>query len=845
MARTQATILRLLLSTALSGCLVGPVLAQAADSGGRSSGASEDLLGEVVVTATRQADTVNRVPLSVSAVTQRSLDQQGIKSVADLQRTVPALSVTASTTGAISNFSIRGILATSGAPTTGVYLDDVPLQKRNALSVAQSNGSPAPPLFDLERVEVLRGPQGTLYGGSSQGGTIRFLTPQPSLTRYSGYGRAEASATHYGSASYEAGFAFGGPIIKDKLGFRASAWFRKNGGWVDMRDPYIAGNPVRSKDANNADIHAYRAAVTWRPTERASATLSYYSASETDEGGPSSAASDTAAFETPQACFRGSTAAVACTTPGAYVRPAQTYGPFDLGPYDSLEWMKSPFITTLDVGSLTVDYGLDWMNVKLISSYIRDKTKGFSPESAQVSGSQRSVLLFRPFPNYAGEFRSQNKRQGTIQEVRLSSVGDPKPFSWVVGAYYSAIDGRTQTLLPEDVDSINQLLFGISALQRYGVPILPGGSISSRIQNLLDTELAAFGEVNYWITDKLKVTGGVRASKVQFKFDTIFSGPLSGFTVPNEANGGVVFGKVTESPISPKVGLQYQLSDNDMVYLSAAKGFRAGGVNPSVTQSVCGAGLALVGLTSADIPRTYDADTVWSYEGGAKVRVLGGRAQLNASVFRIDWSNVQFTVGIPGCGVTYVQNAATAVSQGFDLQSQLRIVRGLTASLALGYTDAKYTETVSGPKPLNGAATPVVQKGDVLAVPPWQVSFGLQSDFQLAANIPAYIRGDVQYASSYFRGLGPGVNAYSPDTREADAVSRVNLRAGIELKGWDVNVFVNNLLESRDQLTRSGGRSGCSIPTGAACTTFTNFNPVFTSAYFRPRECGLQAAYRF
>jgi outer membrane receptor protein involved in Fe transport len=139
-------------------------------------GQSASLLEEVTVTATRQTETANRIPMSIAAVTQESLDQIGIKSASDLTQIVPALTLVNQTAG-VGTFAIRGIVATTGAATTGVYLDDTALTKRNNPGVSQNNGAPLPLLFDLQRVEVLKGPQGTLYGGSSQGGTIRFITP--------------------------------------------------------------------------------------------------------------------------------------------------------------------------------------------------------------------------------------------------------------------------------------------------------------------------------------------------------------------------------------------------------------------------------------------------------------------------------------------------------------------------------------------------------------------------------------------------------------------------------------------------------------------------------------------
>jgi outer membrane receptor protein involved in Fe transport len=187
----------LLLGTALSAMFATAALAQApapAAENDNAAAADQNALEEVVVTATRQADTVNRVPLSVTAQTQRAMDQQGIRNVADLQGAAPALVVTSQTNPSVANIAVRGISDLGqGAPTTGFYLDDTPIQKRNVGGAFSGNGTPLPPLFDLDRVEVLRGPQGTLFGGSSEGGTIRYITPQPSLTRYSAYARAEIS----------------------------------------------------------------------------------------------------------------------------------------------------------------------------------------------------------------------------------------------------------------------------------------------------------------------------------------------------------------------------------------------------------------------------------------------------------------------------------------------------------------------------------------------------------------------------------------------------------------------------------------------------------------------------
>jgi outer membrane receptor protein involved in Fe transport len=838
-------------STALTAALAaGTASAQA------QAGAAPNALEEIVVTATRQADTVNRVPLSITAVTQRSLDEQGLKEARDLSRTVPALVITRGNNATdAGNITIRGIASNTGAPTTGVYIDDTPLQKRNVTGAFTGNGTPTPVLFDLERIEVLRGPQGTLYGGSSEGGTLRFITPAPSLTRYSAYARGELSHTEHGDESYEAGVAAGGPIVADKLGFRASVFGRHTGGYMDHVDVYNNGATLL-KDANDGDAYAMRGAVLFAPTESLRATLAYYGSREVRRGTENFNLPVDTEITVPERCYRTSVAPVACTTPGAYRYPKTVYGPFPfLGPFKTIQPKSGKVVQTLDTPSLTLEYvAKGGWSVKSITSYIDDQTRSVSYDTSptntqviQIPGivqNIRGVALLREFPDYAGTVLNRNKRHGMSQEVRFAT-GDTRPVSFVGGVFYSHFNQHSAYDNIEDLESIDQILFGFGTAPRYsGQSLLPGGISAHRDQLLADEEIAAFGEANWWVTPKLKLTGGLRVSKVSFDFTQVFYGPIAGWNVPTVANTGIVEGGISEKPVTPKVGVQYQLTDRDMVYATAAKGFRPGGVNSPVSASVC-TGLPSLGLTSADLPTTYDSDSVWSYEGGGKFRLLGGRMQLNASAFWIDWKGVQTTVTVPGCGQNFVTNAGSARSRGVDIEAQARLPAGFSLNVAFGYTDAEYTADALGPEPKNGTpATRVAAKGDPLPVPPVNLSVGLRYDFMLAG-LNAYARGDYQYSGSYKRTTGPGTASFAPDTREADAADIVNVRVGVTKGAWGADLFVNNLTNSRDFLGESGGRSQCAIATGAACTTYNNYNPLFTASTYRPREFGVQVSYRY
>ena len=285
-----------------------------------------DTLGEIVVTATRQSSTVNKVPLSITAVTQTDMDKSGVKSLEDLSRQVPAVTFRKSSDGG-QNISIRGLSSVLGAPTTAVYIDDTPLQKRDVTGASTGNGAPLAPLFDLDRVEVLRGPQGTLFGGSAEGGAVRFITPSPSLTRYSAYARAEVSTTEGGAPSYETGLAVGGPIVEGKLGFRVSAWGRHDGGYMDHVSLYTAR--TIAKNTNDAITGVVRAAVSWAPTENLLVTPALYWTQKHDNDG-SVFSENIPQYTTNSGYFtnKGTINGVAYSFPATFFQGG-TYGPFN------------------------------------------------------------------------------------------------------------------------------------------------------------------------------------------------------------------------------------------------------------------------------------------------------------------------------------------------------------------------------------------------------------------------------------------------------------------------------------------------------------------------------------
>src|ERR1700737_1726303 len=228
--------------------------------------AAAGALEEIVVTATRREENISRVPIRITAINQETLDQKGIKDFSDVARFTPGVAFDTSQTNQIS---IRGISSTGGSGTTGIYIDDVPIQVRD---LGFNPDDALVKIFDLDRMEVLRGPQGTLFGAGSEGGTVRYITTQPSLTKSSISAKAETSYTQGGSPNYETGIAGGTPIIDGVLAVRASAWFRHDGGWIDRIDPTTL--QTVDKNANHDSTTVLRVAVLWKPNDAVSVTPS-------------------------------------------------------------------------------------------------------------------------------------------------------------------------------------------------------------------------------------------------------------------------------------------------------------------------------------------------------------------------------------------------------------------------------------------------------------------------------------------------------------------------------------------------------------------------------------------
>lgn len=710
----------------------------------------------VVVTAQRRADPLIQVPLSVTAIDAGTLERQGVRSMADIAALTPGVEFQKQSFGAGSgNFiAIRGIMSgnvgvTGGntADTTGVYIDDTPIQSRNL--DGQYSGNAFPQVFDLERVEVLRGPQGTLWGAGSEGGSVRFITPQPSMREAGGFARFEASRTEHGDPSYETGIAYGAPIIKDELGFRASAWTRKDGGFVDRVGTDASGDfngTTVDRNANHGETQVFRAALGYKPTSDIVITPSvFYQNSDIHDTG-----SYWVDLSDRQAGVLRNGNRLAQPASDRFVLPAL-----------KVEWSlgAAKLVNSMSYFRRDAQAVNDYTNV--IPALI-----GMSPFSAAAGATAPSL--------------SKSRQRNFVEEFHLESADSDSPLSWVAGLFYS--DARQEA---------NQLTAdtGVTAPVTLPPQYLGQYDFYSNLSTR-DRQLAAFGEANYQITPKLKATLGLRVARTRLDFDHFQAGSFVGPAPVADQ------GKQEETPATPKIGLSYQAEKNTMFYATVSKGYRAGGVNGAVGPTCAGA-LQDLGLSSS--PPTFSSDSVISYEAGAKGLALGNHLAFEASVFHTDWNRIQQSVTLT-CGFPITFNAGKAVSNGFDLTLQSRF-GPVQLSEAIGYTDASYSKDVG-----TGAGT-LIESGTTLGVAPWTSTTAVQYNFALADH-SSYVRADYVYRShnsGRSQKQDPAaVTSYDPTIPLDPEMTQLNLRAGTTfdlLDGLDLAVFVTNATNSQPQLS--------------------------------------------
>jgi iron complex outermembrane recepter protein len=724
------------LTLTVSCCALGytaSALAQNADEA-RSSTSSVELQ-EVVVTAERREGTVQSTPLSITAYSGAQLEAQGVTDLSDVGYQTPGVSEKNSGPGQ-TEYEMRGISSAGGtSPTVGFYLDDVPL-------TAPAEGLEGkvvvdPSLYDLNRVEVLRGPQGTLYGSGSMGGTIRLITNQPDTMAFAGSTKVSGSGTQDGGGNYSVNAMVNIPIVTDQLALRVVGTDTYTSGWIDrvVLNPFpqetnggfTRGNvltaPVETThtDVNWERLEGVRASLLWQPNENLSITpTALYQ--RIDQGSPN----------------------YVDVPPG--ISYETHYQPFDV---------NEPYSDNFGLYSLPIKYKFDSIEFTSVSAYYR-RNSSLTQDSSEVGQDFLTALIGVPDVSYADAgamtaYENDHTNQFS-QEVRLASTGTG-PLRWVIGGFYENYVART---------NIGTTTPGPIVTQIFGVP----SYFFLNFKNTLK-QYAGFGEGSYQLGD-FRLTGGVRyysytGNVNEIEGGGLISGPAPplAYSLPNGNSGA-----------NPKVNVSYEPTRDVTLYTQVAKGFRPGGVNTPPP------------ITCPNNPLQYGPDNVWSYEAGEKLRFLDGHLILNSAGYYETWRGIQQLV-TEVCGATYTANAGTAHVYGGEVEATWLVIPELTLSTAAGYTHAR----IASVEP--GASFAV---GDpVQNVPDWTDTTSIAYTLSLNPNWDMVLR-----ATDVYVGTSTDV---SFQLNQLPVRNIVNLRAGLLGKrNLSVFLFADNVTDKRAYL---------------------------------------------
>ena len=585
--------------------------------------AADDALEEVVVTAQRRTERLQDVPEAITALSGDSLNQLHLQGNADLAAHVPSLSFDVLSPGE-TTLAIRGLGTSYGlAPAVSMYLNETPLDIRTDGYA----GAPDIDFFDVDRVEVLRGPQGTLYGSSSMGGAVRVLTAQPDPAAFAVNAEVGGSNMDGGGQGYLAKSAVNLPLSSDAA-VRLVGAFEHVPGYINQATPgdYSVAYPdlpVTERRINDVDLKSGRILGLWKPTDALTIKPSL-TISEVDSSNNSQYFTNLPQFT------------------------VATYYP-------------TPQQSRLEVGNLQVDYNLDFATLMSSTSVLSRATQ--TQSDFTLYWATLAPLFGASYPpNYPTTDFDTSHNAGFVQEFRLTSSTD-RPLRWVGGAYFSHYRQHS-------TESTNSASFSAAIGQTTGP------NLYSFDQQAIDQQVAVFADLTYKILPSLEITAGERYYELHDSLENTQSGVLAAPSQP------LVHAKASGS--SPRVVLTYHPVTDATLYATAARGYRPGGPNVGLPSGI---GCT---LNSAYSP-LYQPDTVWNYELGAKTEFLDRRLSIDVAAYKIDWKNVQQAVTDPGCGYLFVANVGTAQSKGFEAEINFKPIESLLLSASGSYDHADFT----------------------------------------------------------------------------------------------------------------------------------------------------------
>jgi iron complex outermembrane recepter protein len=753
-------------------------------------------LATIVVTANRRQEDVRDVPYNISALDGQLLEASGAKSLVDVARLTPGIVVSDLGTrgnGTNSLITIRGLnindpvyssfLPWGSVPTVSTYVDDVPQYVNLQLS-------------DIQRVEVLRGPQGTLYGSGAAAGTIKILHNPPDLRVFSAQAATEVSSTdRAGNPSYSVRGVINVPLT-DAVGFRLSGGYDKAAGFIDApkaavylasgqpalanpADPLNSGltfGPLR--DIDDASTWHARAAILWKPSSAAEVTFAYQRQQDRSSGFSRATAGNQ--FET-----------------------------LALVPHE-------PETRTVDVASILASVDLGFATISSSTSYTKNDFTNVADTSEYIIGFNAVLpTLYGNYPRITSLYDNRGRDASFSQELRLLSQAGGA-WEYAVGAFFQHNTSNTyQRQSIPGIAAWSELPGSASVVS----PDTPGGPYATfgdyvqfynggtrpsalspvdtnftfqRTSGFIDR--AVFGELTRRLTPQWQVTAGARLFWQDFSqgvYSTIpYGGPFNS-TLPPPANSTDALGTtVAQRELGFrdhifKINTSYALTDTTRIYATVSEGFRHGGVN-AVPVGQC-----FYCESESLVP--YRSDTTRNYEVGVKGTVANV-LRYTAALYRVDWKDLQIQ-GFGQGGYAIVFNGKNARSQGLELEADARLSPAWAVSLGYSFTDAKITNdfTVTEPIPNSADLYTLItaSRGDQL---PYVPRHALSAAVNYSHKFRPGLAMDANVNAAYRSEVRTQLNETAVGYRVLSGFTTVNASVGVEIgSNWRVHLFVNNI----------------------------------------------------
>ena len=729
-------------------------------------------LDEIVVTASKRVSTVQNTPISISAVTGGDLQARGVASLATLAQGTPGVSLK-SEGPSQTEIEMRGMTSSGGnSATVGFYLDDIPLV--GPASAQNGHVVIDPDLYDLARIEILRGPQGTLFGSGSMGGTVRLISNQPNLSTFESTAQSILSGTEGGGFNHKDSLMVNLPLIDDALALRVAGTENYTSGWIDriVANPFpiATGSPAGTErgDVQDAPIErqysgsnayqTYTARVTllWKPTDHLSVTPSYFHTTSTQNG--------ISAYD---------------SDPGTLAH----YQPFDIA---------EPLTDSLTAFSLNVNYRFSTFDLTSStarwtrnSSQVEEASEAFNNPAEAIAYNYNYGLGNPGYYGAAGTGPEHGIEDDPShqfsEELRLASTDSGKA-SWVAGLYFSdfyslwAFNGTTPnyssfmdlgTLAPATTPNWFDA-YSPTTLKQY----------------------AAFGDATYALTDEFRVDIGGRVNHYDYRFSSCISGWGSGEGAASPSCSGLI--ALSSTSFNPKLNLAYTFSPDLMAYATVSTGFRPGGGNAvyPTTGAAWGGAFQQQGYTSGKWPTTYSPDRVLSYELGEKARMLDHRLTVNASIYYEDWRHPQLEAYPNDWALNINGNSVSIYGADVDVLADLGA--GFQFEVAAGYL----YEWLEGGQ--HWVIAPIHKMPDV-APESGTVSFNYSASIGQEYTFTARLEGS--YTGSRYSIFFSDPYEFTGTYRQLPGYGLVNVRTGIKFHDkWSATAFVNNLTNKHAQL---------------------------------------------